>query len=59
MLLEWKIKPNWFDVVLRNKTIIQNYENELKVINEKIKEYERNIKNTKEYSESIRLNSKL
>ena len=38
---------NWYDLVLRNKTIVKNYENELKVIEEK-------IKITKEYEESIR-----
>ena len=45
---------NWYDVVLRNKTIIKNYENELKVIDEKIKEYNNNLKNTREYWESIK-----
>jgi hypothetical protein len=34
---------------LRNETIIQNFENELLVVKEKIKEYEEKIKITREY----------
>ena len=45
---------NWYDLVLRNKKIIQNFESELLVVNEKIKEYEEKIKITREYGESIR-----
>lgn len=44
---------NWYDVVLRNETIIHNFENELFVVQEKIKEYEEKIKITREYWESI------
>ena len=44
---------NWYDIVLRNEKIIQNFENELLVVKEKIKEYEEKIKITREYWESI------
>jgi hypothetical protein len=36
-------------LVLRNNKIIQNFESELAVVNEKIKEYEEKIRITKEY----------
>ena len=45
---------SWFDVVLRNERIINNYENELRVVEEKIKEYEGRIRVTREYGESLR-----
>ena len=48
---------NWYDVVLRNETIVKNYNNEMSIVREKIKEHETNLKNTKEYWESIRYNS--
>ena len=48
---------NWYDVVLRNETIVKNYNNEMSIVREKIKEHETNLKNTKEYWESIRHNS--
>ena len=44
---------SWYDLVLRNKKIIQNFESELSIVNEKIKEYEEKIKITREYWESI------
>ena len=45
---------NWYDLILRNKKIIQNFESELSVVNEKIKEYEGRIRVTREYGESLR-----
>ena len=45
---------NWFDTILRNKMIIENYNNEIKIVNEKIKEYNEKIKVTKEYGESLK-----
>jgi len=45
---------SWFDVVLRHERIIKNYENELSVVEEKIKEYEERIRVTREYGESLR-----
>ena len=44
---------NWYDIVLRNNKIIQNFESELSVVNDKIKEYGEKIKITREYGESI------
>jgi hypothetical protein len=34
--------------------IIENYNNEIKIVNEKIKEYNEKIKVTKEYGESLK-----
>ena len=45
---------SWFDVVLRNDGIVRNYENEVRVVEEKIKEYEERIRVTSEYGESLR-----
>lgn len=45
---------SWFDVVLRNERIIKNYENELRVVEEKVKEYEGRIRVTREYGESLK-----
>ena len=44
---------NWYDIVLRNDKIIQNYANEIHVVKEKINEYEEKIRITREYGESI------
>lgn len=47
---------NWFDIILRNGIIIENYNNEVKIVNEKIKEYNEKIKVTREYGESLKKN---
>ena len=44
---------NWFDTVLRNEKIVQNFKFEFDAVNEKISEHEWNLKNTKDYLNSI------
>jgi hypothetical protein len=39
---------------LRNERIIKNYENEMKVVEKKIREYEERTRVTREYGESLR-----
>ena len=45
---------SFYNIVLRDQTIIDNYNNELTVIKSRIEEYENLIKITKEYQECIR-----
>lgn len=45
---------SWFDVILRNERIIRNCENELRVVEEKINEYNERIRVTKEYGETLK-----
>jgi hypothetical protein len=43
---------SWFDVILRNEKIIENWNIEIKVVEEKINEYNERIKVTREYGET-------
>lgn len=45
----------FFDIILRNGVIIRNYETEVKVVNEKIKEYEERIRVTREYGMGLKM----
>lgn len=46
---------NWFQTILRNDDIVKIFNQELSFVNEKIKEREKILKDTKEYRDSIRL----